>query len=303
MNTEKDNVTEKTDVYQRVTDQIVAAIEAGLTGKWQMPWNAAACRPVNVASSKPYRGINTVCLLAAAQSKGYASAEWGTYKQWQERGAQVRKGEKSTTVVFWKFSTNAKESQEGDDDEAMAGGSKLIFTRGYSVFNAAQVDGYTLAAAAETTKEQRIGQAEEFFGAIGVEVRHGGNQAYYMRSTDHVQMPTFDAFVDGVAYYSTMAHEFTHWTAKEDRCDRQMGKRFGDMAYAAEELVAELGATFVSAHLGIESTPREDHAKYVANWLKVMKADKRAIFTAASKAQKAADYLVGRAESKKEEAA
>ncbi len=307
MNTEKKSF-EKSDVYQKVTDQIVAAIEAGLTGKWQMPWNAAACRPINTASRKPYRGINTLCLLAAAQSKGYASAEWGTYKQWQEKGAQVRKGEKATLVVFWKFSANAKESEDGDGDEVMSYGSKLIFTRGYSVFNAAQVamengDAYVESTESTVTREQRIECAEGFFAALGAEVRTGGDQAYYMRSTDHIQMPAFGAFVDGVAYYSTLAHECTHWTAKADRCDREMGKRFGDMAYAAEELVAELGAVFISAHLGIESTPREDHAKYVDNWLKVLKADKRAIFTAASKAQKAADFMIGRVASKKVEAA
>src|SRR6266436_869523 len=141
MSTNENTATEKQDVYSRVTSQIVNAIEAGVSN-WRMPWHTSgkfAFSPVNVASKKPYRGINTVCLWAAAQSKGYESGEWGTYLQWQERGAQVRKGEKATLVVFWKFANDAKETQE--DGEHTANGSRLLFTRGYSVFNAAQVDG------------------------------------------------------------------------------------------------------------------------------------------------------------------
>jgi antirestriction protein ArdC len=127
------------------------------------------------------------------------------------------------------------------------------------------------------------------------DVRNGGNRAYYATADDHIQMPPFGEFIENVSYYSTLAHEHTHWTAKPERCDRQLGKRFGDSAYAAEELIAELGAAFVCAHLGLSTEPREDHAQYIQSWLKVLRADKRAIFTAASKAQQAADYLIGRA--------
>src|SRR3984893_554102 len=154
-------------VYARVTDQIVTAIEQGV-GTWRMPWHTSgrfAFSPINIASKKPYRGINTVCLWAAAQSKGYESGEWGTYKQWQDRGAQVRKGEKATLVVFWKFANN-NETQE-DRDEMPASGSRLLFTRGYSVFNAAQVDGYTPKVDAERPMLERIEQAEAFFKGIG----------------------------------------------------------------------------------------------------------------------------------------
>jgi antirestriction protein ArdC len=127
-------------------------------------------------------------------------------------------------------------------------------------------------------------------------VRHGGNRAYYSPDADYIQMPPFGAFSQNVGYYSTLAHEHTHWTAKAERCDRQLGKRFGDNAYAAEELIAELGAAFVCAQLGLSTEPREDHAQYIQSWLRVLKADKRAIFTAASKAQQACDWLVRRAE-------
>jgi antirestriction protein ArdC len=288
--------TNQRDVYARVTDQIINAIEQGV-GTWRMPWHTSgrfAFSPINVTSKKPYRGINTVCLWASAESKGYESGEWGTYKQWQERGAQVRKGEKSTTVVFWKFANDSTETQD-DGAEHPASSSRLIFTRGYAVFNSAQVGGYTVKSEPDMPMPERIHRADAFFQGIGATVQHGGNRAYYATDSDHIQMPPFQAFGENVAYYSTLAHEHTHWTAKGERCDRQLGKRFGDNAYAAEELIAELGAAFTCAHLGLSTEPREDHAQYINSWLKVLKADKRAIFTAASKAQAAADFLIQRA--------
>ena len=290
--------SDKRDVYASVTAQIINAIEKGV-GNWRMPWHTSgrcAFSPINVTSKKAYRGINTVCLWAAAEAKGYESGEWGTYKQWQERGAQVRKGEKATTVVFWKFANDSAESQD-DGDEHPSSGSRLMFTRGYSVFNAAQVDGYTPKADPEPSVLERIEHADGFFKRLDSNVRHGGNRAYYSPESDHIQMPPFEAFIENVSYYSTLAHETNHWTAKADRCDRQLGKRFGDNAYSAEELIAELGAAFVCAHLGLSAEPREDHAEYIQSWLKVLKADKRAIFTAASKAQQACDWLIKRAES------
>jgi antirestriction protein ArdC len=289
------NATPQRDVYRKVTDAIINAIEQGV-GSWRMPWHTNgryAFSPINVTSHKPYRGINTVCLWAAAQAKAYERGEWGTYQQWQERGAQVRKGEKATTVVFWKFAHDSAEAQDGDDSSR--GGSRLLFTRGYSVFNVAQVDGYTPAIDPDVTMPERIAHADTFFANIGADLRHGGNQAFYAPLPDHVQMPPFGAFRDGVAYYSTLAHEHTHWTANPARCDRQLGKRFGDNAYAAEELIAELGAAFTCAHLGLSTEPREDHASYIQSWLRVLKADAKAIFTAASKAQQACDWLVARA--------
>ena len=289
--------TDQRDVYARVTSQIINAIEQG-TGTWRMPWHTSgrfAFSPINVTSKKPYRGINTVCLWAAAEAKGYERGEWATYQQWLERGAQVRKGEKATTVVFWKFANGSAESDDSDETPK-AGSSRLLFTRGYSVFNAAQVDGFTPKVELDRPVIERIEQADAFFKSVGATVRHGGNQAFYSPVSDHVQMPPFQAFRDGVSYYATLAHEHTHWTANAGRCDRQLGKRFGDNAYAAEELIAELGAAFTCAHLGLSTEPREDHAQYIQSWLRVLKADKRAIFTAASKAQQACDWLVQRAE-------
>jgi antirestriction protein ArdC len=293
MSTSDNSATNQRDVYARVTDQIINAIEQGV-GNWRMPWHTSArfaSSPINAISRKAYRGINTVCLWAAAEAKGYDSGEWATYAQWQERGAQVRKGEKSTCVVFWKFANGTAENQDGEDNQP-ASGSRLLFTRGYAVFNAGQVDGYTPKAEPDVPMLERIERAETWFHSIGADVRNGGNRAYYAPADDHIQMPPFPAFIENVSYYSTLAHEHTHWTARAERCDRQLGKRFGDSAYAAEELIAELGAAFTRAHLGLSTEPRQDHAQYIQSWLRVLRADKRAIFTAASKAQQAADYLI-----------
>jgi antirestriction protein ArdC len=141
---------------------------------------------------------------------------------------------------------------------------------------------------------QRIERVESFFAATGAVVRHGGNRAYYSISTDHVQMPPIEAFRDAESYYATRAHETTHWTRHKSRLDRDFGrKRFGDEGYAIEELVAELGSAFLSADLDLTPEVRDDHAAYIASWIKVLKDDKRAIFSAASHAQRAADFLHG----------
>jgi antirestriction protein ArdC len=294
--TRQAEASERADIYQRITDRIAAAIEAG-AGEWRMPWHpgadgAALVLPVNAATGKPYRGVNTIVLWATAQAEGYPSAVWATYRQWAELGAQVRKSERSSPVVFWKI--NDKDEQDGAEEEAEDDRRFRVFARGYSVFNAAQVDGYAAPALPVLPDAERIGHAETFFAATGIEVRHGGARAYYRPSEDRVQMPVFPAFWDAVAYYATLAHEMTHATGHASRCARDLKERFGEEAYAAEELIAELGAAFVCADLALAPEPRPDHAAYVASWLKVLRDDKRAIFTAAAKAQQAADWMHAR---------
>ena len=288
-----ENTAPKPDVYERVTSQIVNAIEQG-TGNWRMPWHTSgkfAFSPINAITHKPYRGVNVLALWAVAQSRGYERGEWATYPQWQERGAQVRKGEKSASVAFWKFADGRTETQDGEQDTVSAR-SHLVFCRLYNVFNASQVDGYTPKPDADAPIEERIESADAFFARVSARVAHQGNRAFYSPSDDTITLPPFAAFFTQVDYYSTRAHETGHWTAKAGRCNRELGKRFGDSAYAVEELIAELTAAFTMAHLGLSSEPRPDHAQYIASWLKLLKADKRAIFTAASKAQQAADYII-----------
>jgi antirestriction protein ArdC len=170
--------------------------------------------------------------------------------------------------------------------------------KGYTVFNVEQIEGlpehYYAKPAPRSETVQRIARAESFFSATGATVRHGGNMAFYAISHDRVQMPPIGAFRDAESYYATLAHEMTHWTRHPSRLDRDFGrKRFGDEGYAMEDLVAELGSAFLSADLELTPEIRDDHAAYIASWLKVLKEDRRAVFTAASHAQRAADYLNG----------
>lgn len=294
MSTNEHTATEKLDVYRRVTDAIVNAIEQGI-GQYRMPWTVRQDKgfsPISVGSAKPYRGVNTLVLWAQSQSKCYGSALWGTYQQWRDLGGQVRKGEHGSPVVYW--GTYDKQSADDDDDRPNRG----LFAKGYTVFNIEQVDGCKLPKRFEPklSHNERIAHAETFFSATGVKVRDGGNRAFYRPNTpEAVYMPGFDQFPDRVDYYSVLAHECTHWTSHVSRCDRQLGKRFGDDAYAVEELIGELGSAYTMARLELELTPRKDHAQYLQSWLKVLKADKRAIFTAASKAQQAADFLIRQA--------
>jgi antirestriction protein ArdC len=287
--------TEKQDIYQRVTDTIVKAIEEG-AGSYRMPWRTSGefpQSPINAISRKPYRGINVILLWATAQAKGYQSGIWATYKQWQELGAQVRKGEKASHVVFWKFFDVDAESQNGEEESAS--GRRIPMARDYFVFNADQVDGYKRPEEAPTTVTERIAAAEAFFSAVGIVVRPGGNRAYYNPNSDTIHMPPFEAFPVTLDYYSVLSHETTHWTASPKRLNRDLSGRFGTESYAMEELIAELGAAFICSQLGLPTDPRTDHAPYIASWLQALKNDKRAIFTAAAKAQEALDWMNERA--------
>src|SRR6516225_795487 len=281
-----ENTATKPDVYQRVTDSIINAIEQG-AGQYRMPWVVRQDKgfsPISIATVKPYRGINTLVLWAQSQSKGYTSALWGTYQQWQSVGGQVRRAEHGSPVVYW-GSCESKDTPEDEQDERSG---RHLFCKGYTVFNHDQVDGCKLPKRFEPrlSANERIGRAESFFAGLGVQVRDGGNRAYYRPDMpEAVYLPGFDQFPDRVDYYSTLAHETTHWTSDPSRCDRQLGKRCGDQAYAMEELIAELGSACTMAGLELELTPCADRAAYIASWLKVLKSDKRAIFTAASQAR------------------
>lgn len=284
----------KSDVYTKITDQIIAALEEG-TRPWMKPWQAGhvagpVSRPLR-SNGKPYSGINIIMLWATAMQRGYNAPIWMTFKQAQELGAHVRKGEKGTLVVYASKITRTETNDNGEDIER-----DIPFMKGYTVFNIEQIDGlpahYTATHPPCLNPEQRIAQAEAFFAATGADIRHGGDAAFYAPGPDFVQMPNFESFRDAGAYYATLAHECTHWTRHETRLDRDFGrKRFGDQGYAMEELVAEIGAAFLCADLALVPQIRDDHAPYIAGWLKVLKGDKRAIFTAASHAQKAVDFL------------
>jgi antirestriction protein ArdC len=221
--------TERFDIHQHITDKIVSAIERG-AGEFRLPWHRSAgniLRPVNIASKKAYRGVNVLTLWATADEKGYGSGVWGTYKQWAEIGAQVRKGEKSAYIVFYKEITVVGE--DGDSE----GVDTHLFARATPVFAAEQVDGWAAPTIdAPATIITPIEQAEAFVAATGASITHGGSRAFYRPSTDSIHLPPREAFIGSLtsspaeAYYSTLLHELTHYTSHESRCNRQLGKRF-----------------------------------------------------------------------------
>lgn len=288
----------RTDVYQRVTNTIIAELEKGVR-PWMKPWNAEHAagritRPLR-ANGLPYRGINVVMLWSEAIAKGFAAPIWMTFKQALELNAHVRKGETGSLVVYAdRLTRTTTDAESGEATER-----SIPFLKGYTVFNVEQIEGlpahFYAKATPVTETVPRIARAEQFFTAIGADIRHGGTMAYYAAGSDHVQMPPFEAFRDAESYYATLAHESVHWTKHTSRLDRDLGrKRFGDAGYAMEELVAELGAAFLCADLALTPEVRDDHAAYVASWLKVLKNDARAIFSAAAHAQRAADFLHAR---------
>ncbi len=286
----------RTDIYEKVTTQIVADLEKGVR-PWLKPWSAEhtagrITRPLR-HNGHPYSGINVLMLWGSAVSAGFAAPIWMTYRQAVELGAHVRKGEKGSPVVYASSITRTEADENGDETER-----EIPFMKGYTVFNVEQIDGlpthYYGKPEPRFDAPARIEHAEGFFAALGAEFRHGGDKAYYAAGSDHVQMPPFEAFADAESYYATLAHECTHWTKHAKRLDRDFGrKRWGDEGYAREELVAELGAAFLCADLELTPEVREDHSAYIASRLKVLKGDKRAIFSAAAHAQRAADFLHG----------
>jgi len=283
----------RADIYQTVTDTIIAAIESGLDGTFEMPWHQVNRIPENAKTGNCYQGINIPLLWIYQIKNEYSLPVWATYKQWAEMGAQVKRGEKGAPVVFYK--TFEIEAEDGQDDP-----QTRIFARHSTVFNAAQVEGYDGAARAEPPSPaliENIGSADRLVQESAADIRHGGDQAYYVPAQDYIMMPARSMFKDTTTstatenYYSTIFHELTHWTGAKHRLDRLNTAKFGGKDYAFEELVAELGAAMCCASTGVTSSPREDHARYIQNWLHALKSDKRFIFAAASQAQKAVDFL------------
>ncbi len=275
------------DLFQKVTDQLIADIEAG-AGQWRMPWRrlADSGTPEN-ADGRRYRGMNALWLAMTAAAEGWASGTWATYRAWQRHGAQVRRGEKATPVLLWK--ERRRSADDTDDDRPR------LFAKAYSVFAAEQVDGADDLVAAKATEgrdtPERIAAADAYFAGLPFQVVEGGNAAYYAPASDRIHLPRLDQFHHAAGYYATQAHESVHATGHPNRLARDLTGRFGTNAYAAEELVAELGAAMWCAQAGISSTTRHDHAAYLAHWLDVLRASPRNLVTVASKAQAAVDYL------------
>jgi antirestriction protein ArdC len=280
-------------IHEEVTGKIVAELEQGVA-PWVKPWksgSAGPCLPVNAATRRAYRGVNILTLWGAAAAGGYPLPRWLTFRQARELGGFIRKGERATPIVLVKQMT-VGESGDAAEEAGEDGTRQVTFLRYFWVFNVAQADGLpaSLRAVPEPEPEgERHGRAEAFLAALGAEVRHGGDRACYVPSLDVVMLPPFAAFEGPGHYYATSLHEHAHWSGHPSRLDRDLSGRFGSRAYAAEELIAELTAAFLCAELGIEGRLR--HAEYIGSWLELLRTDAKAVFTAASQASRAADWL------------
>ena len=286
--------TSRADLHTRVTNSIVADLERGVR-PWHKPWDTtfsagSTTRPLR-HNGKPYQGINVLALWSAAQSNGYDSPYWVTYNQAQELDAFVLKGERGTPIVYTAKFTKTETNQQGEEVER-----DIFFLKEYTVFNALQCRGlpvrFYLTAGPQRARGQQIARAETFFKNTQADIRHGGNRAYYLPSGDYIQVPPAASFRDAESHAATLAHELIHWTGHASRLAREFGqRRWGDEAYAMEELVAELGSAFLCADLTITPEVREDHASYIHSWLKVLHEDKKAIFAAASHASQAVQFF------------
>jgi antirestriction protein ArdC len=284
------------DVCEQITNSIIAELENGVL-PWTKPWLGKSGLSVpRRHNGARYKGINVLILWSKAKACGYESPFWMTYKQATSYGANVRKGEKATQIVYTNLVKKTEQDANGQDVE-----HKFSFLKTYNVFNVEQIDGLPekfalpkVTIISEVTKNwTAYNNCFAWFEAIPASVKHGGNKAYYSTKNDCVHLPERDSFVTEQKYLSTRGHETIHWTGHESRLNRNFNQdRWGSEAYAMEELVAELGAAFLMAEVGLIPEIREDHAPYISHWLTVMKRDSRAIMSAASKASQALDYLV-----------
>jgi antirestriction protein ArdC len=281
----------KRDLYAEVSARIITELEAG-AAPWVKPWSATpgANTPCNAVTNRPYSGCNVI-LLCMAQAAGYRTPRFLTFKQALELGGNVRKGEHGTKVYF------VKQLQVRDTGAGDQAATRVVpMMREYTVFNVDQCE--NLPNSINTGKPIRVRNpdtrddlADAFLRATGADIREGHGEAYYVPGRDFISMPAFAGFKGADHFYNVAFHELTHWTAHKSRLDRDLKNRFGSRQYAAEELIAELGAAFLCAEFRFDGDVR--NAGYIANWIELLKADNRAFFTACSQASKAADYLRG----------
>ena len=278
------------ELYDKIANRIVAQMEDGVL-PWHRPWSvnpdARVSKPLR-ENAVPYQGINVLILWGAAIDAGYASPFWMTYRQAQSIGAQVRKGERATHIVFAKTAKKKERDDLGQESEVI-----IPVRRVYAVFNADQIDGLPdkyVPEIPDVNPDERDAACQAWIDSLGIEIRYGGQRAYYAPGPDRIHMPPFETFESSQTFFSTLLHEETHATGHRTRLDRLPG-RIDDKARAREELVAELGSAFLCADLGIASAPRADHANYIASWLELLKDEPRAVFDAATQAQRAVEFL------------
>lgn len=269
------------DLHQTITDNIVAKIEATGTLPWVRPWTASA-QPRNGVTHRPYSGINQLILSVAGLT--YSSPDWFTYKKAKELGGQVKEGEKGTMIIYWNI---IKKKNAAGKDETFP------LMKYFKVFNRDQIEGLPPVPELPVREFNANAEAETFIMNTGANIQHGGSSAFYNLKTDAITLPKQEDFTDSANYYATALHEIIHWTGHKGRLDRLKLAKFGSPEYAQEELVAELGAAFLCAEIGIDG--QTQHPEYIASWLKALKNDKRYIFTASKAATTAVEFLKGAA--------
>lgn len=282
------------DIRQVITDKIIAMLEKG-GNEARARWTKAAQggMPRNGKTGTAYQGVNVLILWDAAMENCYSSNVWMTYKQAEGMGAQVRKGEKAVLCAYFEMVKGKDKDGENEDGK----GGFFPMCKPFWLFNVAQIEGLPefFTTPAETREFNAIEEAEKLLAASGAVINHGYDSAFYAPSKDQIGLPDRERFTSPENYYATAVHELTHWTGHKSRLDRQFSKRFGSDAYAFEELVAELGAAFLSGHLGFVDATIEGHTAYLDSWLRVLKNDKTAIFTASKQAGLAYNFILEKA--------
>lgn len=282
---------------KEITQAIIDALENVDAKDWKAPWTNIGAGHCNAFTFKPYRGFNAIWLAFVAMKQGYASTHWATFNAWKKAGHKVKKGSKSTSICFWQANKYTKTLKDGTEEERQG----FIF-KVYNVFNADCVEGWEEPTNDDLKAVDTLAHCEATIEATGANINHGGDRAFFAPSLDAIQLPTLEQFESTEDYYATAFHELVHWTGPKSRLNREFGKRFGDEAYAFEELVAELGSVMLCAEHGIEAVQRASHAQYIKGWIKVLKNDHKALWTAGSKAQQAADYIMKFSEAEEIEA-
>ena len=286
--------TKTRDIYQEVTNDIIRDLEAG-TIPWEKPWNGSGFAfPRNADSQNDYHGINVLILWCQQRRKQFSSSQWITYRQAQTLGAQVRRGEKATTIIYYKPLAIEETNNRGEMETRT-----IPMLRTHSVFNIAQCEGLEKLIEIENrpvdggSSPEVCERAEGLVKASGATIQFdGGDMAFYDPTADSIHLPKVENFKDQTGYYGTVLHELTHWTGHGTRLAREFPKSLKESARAREELVAELGSSFLCAHAGLSYTTQ--HAAYIESWLSALKGDKTAIFKAAARAREASEFLLSK---------
>jgi len=283
-------------IATEIVESMIEALTIGVNGKWSAPWtNLGSDMPKNAFSGREYNGFNPLYLSFVAQRMGYTSPHWATFPQWKKAGHKVIKDTKTTPIAFWQPTKYTETLKDGSEKDRTGFMFKV-----YRLINSDCVEGWE-PPTVELNEFMPIERCQSTVEALQADIRHGGNRAFFSPSVDIIQMPEPEQFDSSENYYATLFHEITHWTGHKDRLDREFGTRFGNDAYAFEELVAELGAAMLCARHGIETQNRDSHAQYIQHWIKVLRANPKALWTAGSKAQAANNYVMQAGELSKED--